>query len=309
MNQSIPAEPAIDRADALTVSFRDPAGSLFPLDGRIFRIVNAIGAPDMEAFLESTVARGFLEERRIAGTRRLTAVETRRLLEDRRVRRHYSAISGEMLVEHERIDFPSFPYEWTPEMLHAAGALTLELAQAVLRDGLGLKDATPYNVLFRGPEPVFIDVLCFERRDPGDATWLPYAQFVRTFLLPLLANRHFGLALDQILTTRRDGLEPEEVYRWCTPLQRSDPPFPVARHHADVAGRQAHAGRPDDLPEETVERSGKGPLHSEFRLKRTAPHAEASGTPGRRHLLVDQLHDHQQQLHGGPFAGQTAFRG
>ena len=78
-------------------------------------------------------------------------------------------------------------------------------------DGIGLKDATPYNILFRGPDPVFIDVLSFERRNPGDPTWLPYAQFVRTFLLPLLANKYFGLGLDQILTTRRDGLEPEEV--------------------------------------------------------------------------------------------------
>src|SRR5204862_7399442 len=116
-------------------------------------------------------------------------------------------------------------YEWTPEMLHAAGLLTLDLARELLADGLGLKDATPYNVLFHGPEPVFIDVLSFERREPGDPTWLPYAQFVRTILLPLLANRAYGLGLDQILTTRRDGSEPEEVYRWTKPSQRLRSPY------------------------------------------------------------------------------------
>src|SRR5262249_39629335 len=42
---------------------------------------------------------------------------------------------------------------------------------------------------------------------------------------PLLANRAYGLGLDQILTTRRDGLEPEEVYRWTGPLQRLKPPY------------------------------------------------------------------------------------
>ena len=52
--------------------------------------------------------------------------------------------------EHERIPFPSFPYEWPPEMLEAAGSLTLDLAEAALEEGFGLKDATPYNVLFRG---------------------------------------------------------------------------------------------------------------------------------------------------------------
>jgi hypothetical protein len=87
------------------------------------------------------------------------------------------------------------------------------------------RTARPTTSCFRGPEPVFIDVLSFERRQPGDATWLPYAQFVRTFLLPLLANQAYGLSLDQILTTRRDGLEPEEVYRWSKLSQRLRPPF------------------------------------------------------------------------------------
>jgi SAM-dependent methyltransferase len=72
---------------------------------------------------------------------------------------------------------------------------------------------------------VFIDVLSFERRDPHDPTWLPYAQFVRTILLPLLANRYYGLRLDQTLGTRRDGLEPEEVYRWTKLSERIRPPF------------------------------------------------------------------------------------
>src|SRR3954471_13822093 len=110
-------------------------------------------------------------------------------------------------------------------MLHAGGVLTLLLARTLLADGIGMKDATPYNVLFRGPQPVFIDLLSVEKRDPGDPTWLPYAQFVRTFLLPLLANKYFGIALDQILTTRRDGLEPEEVYQWLKPSQKFLPPF------------------------------------------------------------------------------------
>jgi len=161
----------------------------------------------------------------VVGTRALDEAQTQELLANPSVRDLFDARLGQMVVEHVRIEFPSFPYEWAPEMLHAAGLLTLDLAQRLLGDGLGLKDATPYNVLFKGPDPVFIDVLSFERREPGDATWLPYAQFVRTFLLPLLANRAYGLGLDQILTTRRDGLEPEEVYRWSKPLERLRPPF------------------------------------------------------------------------------------
>jgi len=210
---------------ALTASFRDPAGSLFRYQDRILRVVNSVGAADLEAFLAAPSGQKLMASGGVARTRQLDSAECQELLADPAVRELYEARSGQMILDHERIDFPSFPYEWTAEMLHAAGLLTLDLAQTLLADNLGLKDGTPYNVLFRGPEPVFIDVLSFERRQPGDPTWLPYAQFVRTFLLPLLANQAYGLGLDQILTTRRDGLEPEEVYRWSKPLQRLKPPF------------------------------------------------------------------------------------
>ena len=81
-------------------------------------------------------------------------------------------------------------------------------------EGLGLKDATPYNVMFRGSAAVFLDVLSIERRRLGDPIWLPEAQFVRSFLLPLAVWRAFGVPPNQILLTHRDGLEPAEVYRW-----------------------------------------------------------------------------------------------
>ena len=218
------SEPPLP-AQPITASFRDPAGSVFRYRERVLRVVNETGAADLEAFLASQSGRKLMASGAVVPTRALDPAECRELLADPSVRELYEARGGQTILEHERVDFPSFPYEWTAEMLHAAGTLTLDLAQALLADGLGLKDGTPYNVLFRGPEPVFIDVLSFERRQPGDATWLPYAQFVRTFLLPLLANQAYGLGLDQILTTRRDGLEPEEVYRWSKPSQRLRPPF------------------------------------------------------------------------------------
>ncbi|MGO9259638.1 MAG: class I SAM-dependent methyltransferase [Bryobacteraceae bacterium] len=194
---------------------------MFAFEGRIFRVVNAAGVDDLTAFLNSPSAQAAVR----AGTVVRSDLLSGEILERPSIRAFFEHSSGRLLLEHERIAFPSFPYEWPPEMLYAAGELTLDLAQSLLAGGLGIKDGTPYNILFRGPDPVFIDVLSFERRQPGDPTWLPYAQFIRTFLLPLLANKHFGLGLDQILTTRRDGLEPEEIYRWSRPLQRLKPPF------------------------------------------------------------------------------------
>ncbi len=194
-----------DSAPPTNRSFRDPAGAVFQRDGRILRAVYPHATADLESFLQTPTAQDAMNSGKLVRSVRVA--------------------SPEYLVEHERIPFASYPYEWPAEMLHAAAELTLELARAALSDGFGIKDATPYNILFRAADPVFIDVLSFERRDPNDATWVPYAQFVRTFLLPLLAARHFGMPLDRTLAGQRDGLDPDTVYRWTRPFERLRSPF------------------------------------------------------------------------------------
>ena len=193
----------------MATSFRDPAGHVSQVDGRILRFVNETGECDLRAFLNSPAAPRWTGAGSLVRTRVLSDTEAQAAL----------------VLEHERVPFQSFPYEWPPEMLHAAAELTLDLAQDLLKDDFGLKDATPYNVLFHGPRPVFVDWLSFERRDPCDPGWLAYAQFVRTFLLPLLVNKHFRLPMDQMLLANRDGLEPEQVYRMSGAVRRLLPPF------------------------------------------------------------------------------------
>ncbi|MBZ5626393.1 MAG: class I SAM-dependent methyltransferase [Acidobacteriia bacterium] len=214
------------RAEPVAASFRDPAGELFVRQDRVFRVVNAQGRENVAALLRSKVAQDFIERGRLIGSRILDDREAGSVLKEIGYQlRMGSSDQGLMVVEHERVAFPSFPYEWSPGMLAAAAQLTLELAEGLLTEGIGLKDGTPYNVLFRGPQPVFVDILSLEPRRREDPVWLPYGQFLRTFLLPLLSNKHFDMPLDQIFLTRRDGLEPEEVYRWCSWAQRLRPPF------------------------------------------------------------------------------------
>jgi SAM-dependent methyltransferase len=204
-------------------SFRDPAGCCCSFNGRVLRFVAADAISEFEQFLQTNCARQFIARKQFVSTRRLNENENAALRESPELQPVFHAQPGDAVFEHERIPFPGYPHEWPPEMLWDAGRLTLELAQAALADGFGLKDATPHNILFRGSEPVFIDALSFERRNPGDPIWKPHAQFVRTFLLPLLANRRWGLPLTEIFTTRRDGIEPEDVYRFCGPLEKFKP--------------------------------------------------------------------------------------
>lgn len=189
-------------------SFRDPGGSLFSSGSRILRKVLPSSAGAVRQFLRTRTAEDLVRSGKLIATSETAPAGT-----------------GGLLLEHDRVWFPSYPYEWPAEMLCAAGELTLELARDTLGDGFGLKDATPYNVLFRGPNPVFVDILSFEQREPSDPTWLPYAQFVRMFLLPLLMNREFGLRANQTLFAHGSGLEPEFVYESCSWTQRLRPPF------------------------------------------------------------------------------------
>jgi SAM-dependent methyltransferase len=209
----------------MTLSLRDPSGQVCIVNERVLRVVNGAGLPDLQAFLASAVSAEFVESARLVSTRFLDANSIAEVIEQQELRDIYEQSPGATIVEHQRVPFTSYPYEWPAEMLYAAAQLTLDLAEQSLEEGLGLKDATPYNVLFNGPRPVFVDLLSFEQRSPGDPTWLPLAQFVRTFLLPLVVNKYFGISLAQLLTTHRDGVEPEEVLQLLSPLQKLRSPF------------------------------------------------------------------------------------
>lgn len=173
---------------------------------------------------ESVTAQHLIEAGKLVGTTELPESESGELAAFAEETPAAGKDSGKV-VEHKRVWFASYAYEWPPEMLFAAAELTLELAEALLSDGLSLKDATPYNVLFEGPKPIFVDVLSFEKRTQGDSQWLPYGQFVRTFVLPLLMNKQFGTTGAETFVTYRDGLEPERVYPHTTWSQRLRSPF------------------------------------------------------------------------------------
>jgi hypothetical protein len=145
------------------------------------------------------------------------------------------------LLEHERIVFPSYPWEWTPGQWVQAASLTLDLCEEALDDGLILKDATPLNILFSGPRPVFVDVLSFERRDPHSPLWIAYAQFVRTFLLPLGAYVHLGWPLAATMQ-RRDGYVPADLAPFLSLLRRWRSPLRSLVTLPRLLERKAHGG-------------------------------------------------------------------
>jgi SAM-dependent methyltransferase len=69
---------------------------------------------------------------------------------------------------------------------------------------------------------VLVDVLSLEPREPRSSVWLAYGQFVRSFLLPLYAEKYLNWSLQQTLFYR-DGYEPRMIYEALSPLARLRP--------------------------------------------------------------------------------------
>jgi SAM-dependent methyltransferase len=202
-------------------SFRDPDGFVFRHDDRVLRCVHPRAVEDFRLFLSSPLAVTWMSEKVLPRTVFLADPPLLHLPRELSDKIPEEAV----IVEHEQVWFVNYPYEWSPKMLYSAAELTLRLAETSSRAGFVLKDATPYNITFDGSRPVFLDLLSFARRDPLDPVWRPYAQFVRTFVYPLLANRYFGLRLDEMLLAHRDGLEPERIWRLCSLWRLLRPPF------------------------------------------------------------------------------------
>jgi SAM-dependent methyltransferase len=195
-------------------TFRDPGGQLYLTENEALRRIRPQAAAEALQFLASPL-RENLER-----TGDLIATEIADAPLD--ASPVPGAAPGELWLRHPRIDPITYPWEWTQAQWRAAAELTLRLAARAIDAGWTLKDATPLNVVFSGTRPVFVDVLSFERRDPHSSVWLAYGQFVRTFLLPLVAHRHLGWSLQATLFVR-DGYEPGELYRALPKWRRLTP--------------------------------------------------------------------------------------
>ena len=146
-------------------------------------------------------ASGLLDDPRVVATERVDGVAVPPGL-----------LGGEAaaVLRHELVPFISYPYEWTFSMLKDAALLQLDLQLAALEHGLVLKDASSYNVQFRGARPLFVDVGSFERLRDGEL-WVGYRQFCMLHLFPLLLQALKGVNFQPWLRGSVDGITASQI--------------------------------------------------------------------------------------------------
>lgn len=147
-------------------SYTDPNGYVFWRDGCVMRRIYPEKADFMRALLAEPAIAALREEGKLVGTA---------IAED--------GPAG-LVLAHQTIWPRSYPIEWPPAMLREAARLILEVARRAAAADRMLADGHPWNVLFDGPRPVFIDVGSLVPAE-GALLWPAQAQYDRLARYPL----------------------------------------------------------------------------------------------------------------------------
>lgn len=195
-------------------SFRDRDGRIAYHNQRVFRLLSESALADWHHLADLPFVQKAMRAGKLIPTHEVDLAETG-LADPAR-------IEWAGAVEHQRIPFISYPYEWSFQMLRDAALLTLDLLDRALQADFSLKDGTAYNVQFQGARPVFIDTGSLEPLPQG-AAWVGYRQFCQLFLFPLLLQAHKKLDFQPLLRGNLEGITPAAASRMFSFRERFKP--------------------------------------------------------------------------------------
>lgn len=159
-------------------SFRDPLGTVYEQNGRIFRTVQKNKSKEFEKILNQQFFKNWVRDKKFIETTKIPNSQTPYFLKPE---------TRCCVFEHPRLDFISYPYEWCYAQLRDAAIFFLELQLEALEYGVVFKDSSAYNIQFCGPNPIFIDALSLRPYAPNEY-WQGYYQFCKEFLYPILLS-------------------------------------------------------------------------------------------------------------------------
>ena len=172
-------------------SFRDPSGKVFISEGRIYRSILPPGVEDFNAARQT----GIFER----------LIRDDLLIDYRETEIPVVAPKGTVYcLNHPRLPFISYPWEWSFSMLKDAALLHLEIMEKLLPEGFWLRDASAFNVQFDGSRSRFIDILSIGKRIP-ESPWVAYGQFCSHFLAPLSMAAHGDIRMMGLWRNTIDG--------------------------------------------------------------------------------------------------------
>lgn len=150
-------------------SMIDDFGRVFFKDGIVYRAINENKKDYCLSLLHSPLFKELSEKKLIPAT---TVAA-------------FSLENNSLVLEHETL-LETLQHEWSFSMLKDAALLMLEVNQICNAHGYELKDAHTLNVLFRGEQPVFIDLGSIAPKLDSSNNWTAYNEFLGSFAIPLM---------------------------------------------------------------------------------------------------------------------------
>lgn len=200
----MPARQALSSPSVVPGSFRDPSGRVFLSRGRVYRSVTDHATADYASARDCGLIARLVAAGKLIGSSEceIDSVSLPPELVDQ----------TRIVIEHERVPFVSYPYEWPFAALQNAALLHLDVHLEALATGHSLSDSSAFNVQFFGTRPVFIDLLSIRRYVDGEF-WLGHRQFCEQFLNPLLLQAYVGTEYNAWYRGRMEGIPATDLAR------------------------------------------------------------------------------------------------
>jgi len=93
----------------------------------------------------------------------------------------YKLDGYDLVIEHAKLDPVSYPYEWSFSMLKDAALTTLKVNTIARKYHFQTHDCHPYNIVFDGTQPKYVDFGSFRKNGTKFKAWRAYEEFIRSY--------------------------------------------------------------------------------------------------------------------------------
>jgi ribosomal protein L11 methylase PrmA len=187
-----------------SASFKDDAGKVFYFNNRVFRTVNNNYSEEYEYIKKKDIYNSLIEKKIL-----INSWEVNKDIENE-IKLNFNNLYK--ILEHEKLEYWSYPYEWTFSQLKKAAIFHLDFQLNLLENNISLKDASAYNVQFKNNKPVFIDTLSLQKFDEN-IPWQGHKQFCEEFLNPLVFSSKFNIPFNEIYKGNLNGISNHSIIR------------------------------------------------------------------------------------------------
>ena len=181
-------------------SFRDPAAKVAYFDDAVLRIVNSTGFKKFE-FIEKILKVDSVSK---------FLVKTEVVPFEKQHHLNLDKNNQTKVFLHKKIEYISYPYEWSFNRLKDAALHHLKLHINLLEQNATLIDAYSYNIQFNFYEPTFIDVMSIKEYSEGEF-WAGHKQFCESFLNPLILKSKLGINFNNWFKGNLEGIDTNDL--------------------------------------------------------------------------------------------------